>query len=240
MSSSRQGGQSITFGKNLVNAKIASKAQGPASANQQSLEVSRDVVNEVRKRGLSESWKLVRLLYSKAVYEPSEITVQEYFVLDAVVERLLNNHQSSWNERYAKTLLRVSNNIRLVRSSMEGSQSASNGLKLILNNFEYGFLLSARAYFGLKKFFKIKDWLVRRNRRLLTPPPPPRYIGVGYRDQGTCSNNAIDGSQAWQEIASSNQLKHGVDTVGLAELPYLTTYSSFLQKIVFRKSLREV
>ena len=33
--------------------------------------------------------------------------------------------------------------------------------------------------------------------------PPKRYVGVGYRDQGSRRNVAYDGSPSWQEVATS-------------------------------------
>lgn len=215
--------------------KESKQSPWPYNHDPMELEVSKEIGYDVRRRGLSESWKIVRFLYSKAVYEPTEITLQESFVLDSVLERLLTSKDASWNLKYRKTLLFVSNNFGLWENTRKGSQSAARGLKLLLNTFEWGFLLSSHAYYGRKESHKIQRWIIRRNRQLKSIPPPQAYIGVGYRDHGTCSIPSYDASPAWQEVASALARDH--DEFNPDQLKwYEVVYSRFERKLVPIKS----
>lgn len=63
--------------------------------------------------------------------------------------------------------------------------------------------LSPEAYFGMKGNRNIRDsFLLSLGFSSLKSVKPKPYIGVGYRDKGTCRNPAEDGSPTWQEIAS--------------------------------------
>jgi len=64
-------------------------------------------------------------------------------------------------------------------------------------------LPAVSAYFGGKKTFHLRHWVRKLNRALKKRPRPERFIGVGYRDQGTCRNTATDASPSWQEVAGS-------------------------------------
>jgi hypothetical protein len=65
-------------------------------------------------------------------------------------------------------------------------------------------LPTKREYFGLrgqrdlKKSFK----LILADTVVPQKLPPERYIGVGYKDKGTCRQPERDGSQSWQEIGA--------------------------------------
>jgi len=205
-------------------------ARHPRSHNE--IEVSSVVTNSVRKRGLSSTWDSVRFLMSKAVYEPTEITIKDLFVLDHQFERLLAVRDYSWNLKYRKMLLHASNNFSLVRSILDGKLSASNGLKTILNFSSGGFLLSAHAYFGRRKSFRISRWFVRENKRLLSKPRPQRFVGVGYRDHGTCRVPSNDASPSWQEVASSNVESPKREFPDCVRFCDQFTYSHFERKLV--------
>jgi len=57
------------------------------------------------------------------------------------------------------------------------------------------------AYFGWRKNFRVRNFLVRRNRALDRKAPPKRFVGVGYRDKGNAGDSAYDASPSWQEVA---------------------------------------
>lgn len=204
--------------------KIRSKAQGPKSSNQFSFEVSKDITFEVRKRGLSKNWLEVRLLLSKLVHEPSKFNQEDYFVLDGLTESLLSCKDYSWNKLNRKILILVSNSYGLIRNHLTGNFHLEIAIK---NSLEFAGLklLSACAYFGMVKHHSIRSWLVRRNRALTRNPPPQRFVGVGYRDQGTCSNPAVDGNHSWQQVASASKNEER----NWDSSPWAYIYSNFLK-----------
>jgi hypothetical protein len=60
-------------------------------------------------------------------------------------------------------------------------------------------LMSSRAFLGLN--IGVRDFFKSSNRKLWSRPRPQRFIGVGYRDQGTARVVSIDSSPSWQEVA---------------------------------------
>ena len=131
-------------------------------------------------------------------------------------------------------MLHASNCFKLLDSISSGSQSASNGLRIFLEAYAPKFLMSANAYFGRKNSFCTKKLIVRHNRRLNSTPRPQAYIGVGYRDHGTCSIESVDASPAWQKVASalvnSKSFSREINEFD----PHLTTFSLFERKQVPR------
>jgi len=211
-----------------------SKAHGPKSTTLQKLEVSKDVTFRVRKCGLSDSWKIIRFLFSKAALEPEELTLEDVLIADSMLERMLRSREYSWNKKYRKTLLPVSDCFKLLQFTQEGLPSSSNGLSNFLNAFVPEFLMSANAYFGRKKSFLAHKLIVRHNRRLNATPRPQAYIGVGYRDHGTCSIPHFDGSPAWQAVASAVVKDSRTKPELLEYDKHLTTFSLFERKQVPR------
>lgn len=67
-----------------------------------------------------------------------------------------------------------------------------------------GLLPSKEAYFGLKGTRNLRDsFALKLTNSLPTQNvKPKRFMGVGYRDKGHRRNKAVDGTPAWQEVAS--------------------------------------
>lgn len=217
-----------------ANAKTSRKQKQspwPDSYDPTQLTVSKDFTFQLRRRGQSKYWEAVRFLFAKAVYEPSELTVTDVFIVDSCLEALLDCSDRDWCLKYRRRLLQISNCHLLLVNAQKGKPT-HEALKLLLNTFSWGFLMSAHAYFGGKKHFRPSDWIVRRNRRLNVTPKPPRRIGVGYRDHGTCSVPEIDASPSWQEVASTKQVNSRESQLGRASRDCLFTYSLFQRKRV--------
>ena len=66
------------------------------------------------------------------------------------------------------------------------------------------FLFTPRAFLGIKKTFSVKQFIKLDNRAIRSRPKPQKFIGVGYRDHGTASNESTDASPPWQIVASQN------------------------------------
>lgn len=66
-------------------------------------------------------------------------------------------------------------------------------------------LFHPRVKSQLEKRFNVDRFLLRVNRLLNRCPRPQRFVGVGYRDQGTCRQDSYDGSPSWQEVASASK-----------------------------------
>lgn len=233
MSDPTKGGNNLT---RVVHSKISKNSkQSPwpdSHDPNRKLAVSKHNFNEVRKRGTSYTWTTTRFLYSKAIYEPDDLTEIDHFILDALLERLHQVRMQSWNSVNRPKLLHVSNCFKLWENTRTG-RLRSQALEIFLKQFVPGFLMSSHSYFGWKNQYCSKRWVVRHNQATLKRARPLARIGVGYRDHGTCRNLEIDGAPSWQDVASTQQEAQRESSLDLSD-PCLTTFSLFERKLVPR------
>jgi hypothetical protein len=93
---------------------------------------------------------------------------------------------------------------------------------IITLQFKHGqkFLFHPNAYFGMKKGFNIKRFVVRENAALRSKSYEQRYVGVGYKDKGNKKDPTVDGTPDWKEVAASNCIPNSVNLRGEPKLRY--------------------
>merc|ERR1711879_802470 len=84
------------------------------------------------------TWTTTRFLYSKAIYEPDDLTEIDHFILDSLLERLHQVRMQSWNSVNRPTLLHVSNCFKLWENTRTG-RLRSQALEIYLKQFVPGF-----------------------------------------------------------------------------------------------------
>lgn len=177
------------------------KVQGPTATILGSIEVSTDISYSVRLKGLNESLKMIRFLTAKVIYEEKLLSDQELLIFIEAWDKISNSNDLSFRRANVKELIRLNQYQSLI---VRARSIRANPLIVLKRIFEvFGGLVSKHAYFGWMKTFSLNAFVQRMNRRLKKNPRPQPYIGVGYRDQGTCRVPSTDASPSWQEVASS-------------------------------------
>jgi hypothetical protein len=189
--------------------KFSSKAQGPKATNQDNFEVSKEISFRAKIGGPSKALRNVKFLLSKAVYERKTLSFKEQYLLLECWDYLLEyKDYPFWTKNHLswKTLSGIFNIVRKGSSGILTKEVYLSTLQAVMHTMK-PCLPSVRAYFGWVKTFRVSRFVVRNNRRLRLSPPPQRYIGVGYRDQGTCRIPELDASPSWQEVATVSQVE---------------------------------
>ena len=214
--------------------EVSKQSPRPRSHDPNNLKVSKELSFTFRKRGITEMLSAVKYLFSLAYYEESLLSHKQSFVLQGLLDSLLSVNDHAWNEKYRKQLLTVADFYSLVteRDVSSGRQTIEP-YKIAINWKCKSWLMSPHAYYGRKVHFRLNRWFISINRQLNKAPPPERYIGVGYKDHGTCSNPAYDGSPSWSEVATSPQMRtdHS-DSLCEAHLLPPERYSLYLRQVV--------
>jgi hypothetical protein len=169
--------------------------------------VSKDISWKLKTHSKRELFLAVKLhlsaicLWNKKVRFDS----QTWFFLTHAIDHL--NHLKDFNfmEKYEKEIVSLySIYLILKESSKEMKEVQSNErLKQYLEARENSFF-HPRVRSQLEKRLNVKRFLTRVNRLSNRRPRPQRYIGVGYRDHGTCRQDHYDGSPSWQEVAAAS------------------------------------
>lgn len=179
-----------------------SKAHSPKTSTSDRLEVSKDVTTRVKRVPPTRAFNTIRFLLSKVCFEgklsdTEELLLYHYFSeVDALGD-------PCWQIKRGIQLSRLKFLIQCYQRIISlNTATVQDSFWKIARGFKYRELLhTQRAYFGRKKVFNVKNFLVRNNRKLRSNPPPQRFVGVGYGDHGTCRKPELDASHSWQELA---------------------------------------
>jgi hypothetical protein len=86
-----------------------------------------------------------------------------------------------------------------------------------LENLPKELLPSPHAYFGMKgnRDLRTSYTLLFNDAILPKKAKSKRYIGVGYKDKGSCRDVAFDSSPHWKEVATffSNQEREAEESI---------------------------
>jgi len=161
---------------------------------------------------------LFRFLLAKLLYEAEGegLHLDEFAVLVNLFYDLLDDQDPTFRRKYATDLERLVplfSDLGKVRSfpiriSIESATMTS------LVNWCGPILPTKNSYYGLRGNRDIRNSFVISFGDTLEPIKRRqlRYVGVGYRDKGTCRNNATDGSPCWKEVGSETaQLERALD-----------------------------
>lgn len=153
---------------------------------------------------------LFRFLLAKLLYEAERegLHLDEFAVLVSLFYDLLDDQDPTFRRKYATDLE------RLVPLFSDLGKARSFPLRLRLErptmtalvNWVGPILPTQNSYFGLKGNRELRNsFYIQFNDTLQLPARrQPRFVGVGYRDKGTCRDNATDGSPSWQEVGSES------------------------------------
>lgn len=160
----------------------------------------------------------LKYVYSKYLYEADELMMSDLMLYTYSLDSLILMGKKDY--KYLEVWEDFLTNARrllpeLQRPCTNQPFKTKNILHISYTAEKFGTPLtfSPRAYFGMQnnKIFqsKLKGALVaKENLQYYTPAS---FIGVGYRDKGTRRNPEKDGSQSWQEVASSTLPKTSKD-----------------------------
>jgi hypothetical protein len=205
--------RSVSFQRN------SSKAQGPADSNLLDC-FHHSQRYRVRWRGRLRALRFLRISLSSLLNsESSKLNELHLWLLYEVYSRLSAETDYCFLVKYQEDLTRIS---YLVRQVIKFHGSLSNtqvtAAKIYFKTFPSSLINYGRAHFGELNLEKVEHWVSKTNRYIKTKTPEARYIGVGYRDQGTCRRPERNGTPSWQEVASAtNQV---IDSTGLETSVY--------------------
>jgi len=153
---------------------------------------------------------LYRNLLAAVVYEQGGVSIEEMLVLYDLTQKMAEklSRDRAFEEKYGSWLITSFSFIQSLSPrefpySYPGDVDRAAALLT-------PFLPSRQAYHGWRKNpVRVTPARVRL-RNPLAPPkklPAKRYVGVGYRDKGNRRDPAVDGSPAWQEVATSSKMR---------------------------------
>ena len=182
--------------------KNQDKVPGPIATILGSIEVSGDISYSVRLKGLSESLKMIKFLTAKVIYEQKLLNNKELLIFIEAWDKISHSKDMNFRRSNIKELVKLNRYQTYIIRARRMKVNVPLVLNNIFNMFGKSDLVSKHAYYGWKKTFSLSSFVHRMNRRLKKNPRPQPYIGVGYRDQGTCRDLSTDASPSWQEVAS--------------------------------------
>jgi hypothetical protein len=145
---------------------------------------------------------LLKFLLGKLKYSKEGLFIEEYLLLFHLFYELTEITDPLFVQKYQENLFEIQillNELSKVKIfpihlSNRGVNEITRTLKLIP---------TAREFFGLTGQRDLRNCfrLVLHDTIVPKRPPPKRFIGVGYKDKGTCRDPAFDGSPGWQFYA---------------------------------------
>jgi hypothetical protein len=146
---------------------------------------------------------IFKFLLAKLIYAKEGLFIDEYLLLYHLFYELLDNVDPLFVQKHSILLKRV----QVIMVKLGGCKTFPVHLKdeskYEIKRYLDKNLISSREYFGLAGQRDIRDSfrLILNDTIVPQAPPPKRFIGVGYKDKGTCRDPAFDGSPGWQFYA---------------------------------------
>lgn len=147
---------------------------------------------------------LLKFLLAKLVYSKEGISVEEYLVIYHIFYEILDSRDPLFIAKYENTIKSLSNVLQKLSNIKEFPVIPTEGSGFMLQRLLNGFLPSPREYFGLagQRDLRQSFRLVLSDSIVPSKPAPKRFIGVGYKDKGTCRDPAYDGTLPWSHYAT--------------------------------------
>jgi len=196
------------FGKNQTTDEIFEQNSRPCSSDPYDLTVRIKRGYKMFIKKGTNRMTLMRFLLAKLVYSSEGLSIEEFLCLFHIYFDLTEMKDPLFLSKYQFFLERVGTLLDEISGIQTFPVQALTDAE-VDNDFFLGYFPSKREYYGLcgqrdlrRSFrFVLNDTLVPQKRL------PVRYIGVGYKDKGTCRNLAEDGSPGWKEVGTffSNQ-----------------------------------
>jgi hypothetical protein len=146
---------------------------------------------------------LFRFLLAKLVHSNEGLFIDEYLLLYHLFYELLDMTDPLFVKKYLLKLEKVKIIMIKLGKCRSFPLHLKDESKREICRYLDDFLLSPREYYGLAGQRSIRDSfrLILNDTIVPQAPPPKRFIGVGYKDKGTCRDSAYDGSPGWQFYA---------------------------------------
>jgi hypothetical protein len=156
-----------------------------------------------RKPSPSEAFRLARFLTTKhcLVGRRRQLSFTDRMVLLEALEvlRTKKSEQMLLQRSREWSALKIALDITLFSLDREFSQSEERAIRYLISIDHF---LDPHTFFGWQGFGLVEMFIRKKVPPRTQRLPPKRFIGVGYRDTGTCRNVAEDGTPRWQEVAS--------------------------------------
>jgi len=146
---------------------------------------------------------LLKFLLGKLVYSHGGLNIEEYLLLFHLYFELTESNDPLFQEKYKEILYRINLLLSEMGKIKEFPVHPSVKSVFEITRLLSGFLPTAREYFGFagQRDLKSSFRLILNDTIVPKRPPPKRFIGVGYKDKGTCRDPAFDGTPGWQFFA---------------------------------------
>lgn len=152
---------------------------------------------------------IFRFIYAKMQYATGTLEKRDVFLTNHIFLALIDLAESDHNFLISK--IDLLHEIRDATLLMNKEFETNWHKQLPMKECHFpkrapNLLLSPRAFTGLlnDREFKKKYLRAVREEYVCHKKFHARYIGVGYKDKGTCRKIHLDGNPTWQEIASLN------------------------------------
>lgn len=146
---------------------------------------------------------LMKFLLAKFFYSKEGVCLEEYLLIFHLYFEMLDISDPLFVKKYEDDLYKIG----LVISKLNGAKVFPIYLKesflVRAKNILKDFLPTSREYYGLagQRDLRQSFRLLLNDTIVIQAPPPKRFIGVGYKDKGTCRDPAFDGTPGWQFYA---------------------------------------
>lgn len=146
---------------------------------------------------------LLKFLLAKLIYSAEGMNLEEYLLIFHLYFELLDTRDPLFQAKYKNHFERIGSLLVKMNGIKVFPIIPKDGTKNEIIRYLENFLPTAREFFGLAGQRDLRNCfrLVLNDTIVIQAPPPKRFIGVGYKDKGTCRDPAFDGSPGWQFYA---------------------------------------
>jgi len=146
---------------------------------------------------------IFKFLLAKLLYAQEGLFIDEYLLLYHLFYELLDNTDPNFVNKNGELLKKVQPVLVKLGRCKCFPVHLKDESKFEITRYLDVYLMPKREYFGLAGQRNIRDCfrLVLNDTIVPQAPPPKRFIGVGYKDKGTCRDPAYDGTPGWQFFA---------------------------------------
>lgn len=149
---------------------------------------------------------LARYLCGKIIFQPERVTREELLIMyyNFLGIQDIAEKNENFVRKFGQDLESLAKILKSFRISSKTSELDLRKLGSKMKQELTNFYLPERNLSTVEKSIA-QMWYLTPPRPAGIPKnrlPPKAYIGKGYTDKGTARDTAIDGSPAWQEIAS--------------------------------------
>jgi len=146
---------------------------------------------------------LLKFLLGKLSFSVEGLNIEEYLLLFHLFFELTEIQDPLFQNKYKDDLFKINLLLQEMGKIKEFPIHPSDRSVREIGRLLEGFLPTAREYFGLAGQRDIRTCfrLILNDTVVPRRPPAKRFIGVGYKDKGTCRDLAYDGTPGWQFFA---------------------------------------